>query len=163
MGCCEAVCSEISVPFSWEVKPGISKHSQEHVVFTTSTSDMMELPLPPCLQDKPRMSLQESPVSIPDGFVLPCSWDKPRMSVPGAFQQSWIRMRSSSRKGLWRKEADPFEAARKECTKATTLSPWRKLLTKSRSAGGRQTNKRSFFDFSCKHSCNAREDSIFRL
>ncbi|KAL9685238.1 hypothetical protein QQ045_022686 [Rhodiola kirilowii] len=162
MGCGD-ICCEISVPFSWEVKPGISKYSNQHAV---SDSDAMELPVPP---SKPRLSLQESPfyLSEPD-HLFPSSWEKPRVSVHelpvglglGALQKPPV-MRNSSRKGLWKQEVDPFEVAYKVCTKTPTTTPWNRMLKKRHSIRqGR--SKRGFFDFSCNHSCNVREDSIVK-
>ena len=79
-----------NVPFSWENKPGVSK-------VTPSFEEPLKLPPPPCSTDSPKLAVHGLYVPLP-----PCPFQPPR--------------RISPKKGMSRREDDPFLAAYMECS-----------------------------------------------
>ncbi|WCJ35580.1 hypothetical protein M5689_016827 [Euphorbia peplus] len=131
--------SKGDVPFSWEKKPGVSKVRNPSV--NEKDFIMQKIPLPPCPpENQIRVSVSKSRPLFDSNIPLP----------PCTFQPPYVR--SSSRKGLARKQDDdPFLAAYKECTKSTR-----------KEKHGLRTP--TFLpNFSCKNSCNVRDDNLVRV
>ncbi|KAM1175025.1 hypothetical protein FF1_027504 [Malus domestica] len=152
------VHSQRSIPFSWEAKPGVSKviANQEdncpaelgfHALSFFSDQGQHSGDSP-----KPKM-LDHHEIKIPPP---PC----PILRAPS---------RSSSTKGLrWNTEADPFLLAFKECTKSTSTLNYDsgKLGSEnSKKVFGLipRVKKSRFSMFSCKSSCDVRDDNLVKL
>ena len=140
------VHSQGSVPFSWEDSPGVSKANHKECPANIGTN-ALNLPLlpppPPSLKPShspPLVSIQHVKIPLPPFLAQP-----PR--------------RSTSSKGLWGQEEDPFLAAYKECTKSVESAKKPKKSKKGFEFGRRK----SMFTFSCKHSCEVEDDSLMRL
>ncbi|KAK8973879.1 hypothetical protein V6N11_013036 [Hibiscus sabdariffa] len=127
------VHSQGSVPFSWEYKPGVSKSSN------LSHYDQYSIPT----DGPPSTSIvgdSSSNVMVRDNNKVPppppCSIRLPPK-------------RSTSLKGLRWWPDDPFLAAYKECTKSN--------------GGSKLPVRIKKISFSCKKSCDVRDDNLVRL
>ncbi|KAI6695057.1 hypothetical protein NL676_022767 [Syzygium grande] len=139
----------IIIPFSWEHSPGISKTARQN-------------------QERRSSSLAQSPppISPPDSGSQGLAQERKEKIPPPPGMASAAAApprRSASLKGfLWREE-DPFLAAYKECTKSTSL-------VESGGGEGKKSNQvksglrsKRMSIFSCKSSCDVRENSLVRL
>lgn len=139
--------SQGSVPFSWEDSPGVCK-----VIYKDCPIDIgphainQSSPLSPMLfpqgSDTPTKVLAHG-IKIP--LPPPC----PKVEPP---------RRSTSAKGFRLWHEDPFLAAYKECTKNARNG---KLPSSTKNVESK-VRKSSFF-FSCKNSCDIKDDSLVRL
>ncbi|KAI3423160.1 uncharacterized protein J3R85_011286, partial [Psidium guajava] len=139
----------IVIPFSWEHTPGISKTTHQNQERRSSSVALSQPPTSPPPHSGSRGLADERRDKIPP--------------PPGAAAAAAPR-RSSSLKGfLWREE-DPFLAAYKECTKSTGLvepSEGGEGKKSGRVKSGWRSKRTSIF--SCKSSCDVRENSFVRL
>ncbi|KAF4375181.1 hypothetical protein F8388_017327 [Cannabis sativa] len=128
------VYSQGSIPFSWEDKPGISKVAQQNP--RVQALDLTSSPSPSPSISNTNNDLVKLKIPLP-----PC----PTPSQPPS--------RSNSAKGLkW--QEDPFLLAYKECTK-----PQKKGNNKKAS----KVRKTMFMYFSCKSSCDVRNENFVKL
>ncbi|KAL7175726.1 hypothetical protein ACSBR2_029337 [Camellia fascicularis] len=127
--------SQGHVPFSWENKPGVCKFSDIRDFSSKLGHPVQKLPPPPCPPESAKVSFHDLQVPLP-----PCG-----------FQPS---TRSSSKKGLIKKQEDPFLTAYREVTKSTRKG--------KHDVVGLGLRKNLSF-ISCKHSCSVRDDSMVRI
>ncbi|KAJ4714683.1 SWI/SNF-related matrix-associated actin-dependent regulator of chromatin subfamily A-like protein, partial [Melia azedarach] len=136
--------SQGSVPFSWEDKPGVSR-----------------LPAQECPLEKGLQPLNlESPVQPPrPGASCDPAEEILKIPLPPCPSQQPPR-RSTSLKGItgWWQE-DPFLAAYKECTKKS--NPTTSVSSKPNNNKKKKKKKSSKSVFSCKSSCEIRDDDNF--
>ncbi|WCJ32097.1 hypothetical protein M5689_013540 [Euphorbia peplus] len=129
------VHSQGNIPFSWEDSPGISKAMpQDNFLISDSFSG-------------PIVSDHHEGMKIPP--PPPCqSVQPPRRSFSGKGM------------GWWHLDLeDPFLAAYKECTKNVG-----KLASKDENKKNVKVRRRSkFMMFSCKNSCDVKDDSLVKL
>lgn len=143
------VYSQGSIPFSWEDKPGISKvtnqaeYSIEYGVEALDLTSSSSSSASSSFSNGSKVSPTYNDLKIP---LPPCPIPQPPS-------------RSSSTKGLkW--QADPFLLAYKECTKP---------IKKGKSNNGQQNKKgtkvkKSLFTyFSCKSTCEVKDENIVKL
>ncbi|GAB4846856.1 hypothetical protein Ancab_025864 [Ancistrocladus abbreviatus] len=140
-----------SVPFSWEVQPGITKHNggvQEE-----------------CSPKKEGLYALKSPISMPStpGYFIDYGLTRSVKIPPPPCPIFQARSRSLSMiKRLLQPAAaeDPFLAALRECTRNVGLP----LPTQNkRSSNILSVLKRSKFVFSCKQERDVREDGLVKL
>ncbi|KAK3211013.1 hypothetical protein Dsin_015719 [Dipteronia sinensis] len=151
------VYSQGSIPFSWEEEPGVSriKHQDcpsDHI--GPHALNLVSSPQTPKLahrEDSNGLHFQVQETKIP---LPPCPSSQP------------CTRRSASSKGLtgWWQE-DPFVAAYKECTKNTrnvksTCSNDQSKRSSTVIVGSKTRKKKSKFIFSCKNSCDVRDDNL---
>lgn len=149
------VHSQGSVPFSWEAMPGVSKVTNQDCPTDFGVGALNCLSAEEDSGDSPKKLVNNPEIKIP---LPPC----PLLKAPS---------RSSSTKGFrWHVEADPFLMAYKECTKSTsTLNnnsgklPGSENNKKGSDAIGCKVRKSRFNMFSCKNSCDVREDNFVKL
>ncbi|KAL3514363.1 hypothetical protein ACH5RR_027080 [Cinchona calisaya] len=138
------VHSQGTVPFSWENKPGLRKYSKDdhyHGDFP-----IIKLPPSPCPPENSRASFHHN-MQIPPP---PCL----------NFQH---QQRRSSRRSSKKKYDDPFLIAYKECTKTTRKDDHKWSSGVISRVDGVFGLKNNLSIFSCKHSNNVIDDSIFRV
>ncbi|CAJ1973492.1 unnamed protein product [Sphenostylis stenocarpa] len=127
----------VSIPFSWEYKPGLPKITHQK---NDSRCSNIVLQPPPCSSSRTAHNKQEIPVEVmeaPD-FIL-C-----------AVQPSFMKNRSFR---LESQTEDPFVEAYKKCTETPKNSFMRKQSTKSNKSSGSWPNIMKYKDiFSCKFS-----------
>ncbi|KAG6705342.1 hypothetical protein I3842_07G174200 [Carya illinoinensis] len=136
------VCTKLNVPFSWEVKPGVCKVTDQ-----ASGSVMgdfsLELPRPP------PCSLSSTGM---DGFSC-----RPSSPCLRSLLQPW---KSSFRMGVRKDpDVDPFLAAYKRCTKNSSTH---KSSGNEKDVGFIGKRKIKHY-LSCKHSCTTRKDNLVRI
>ncbi|BFG35754.1 hypothetical protein CerSpe_220280 [Prunus speciosa] len=149
------VHSQGSVPFSWEAMPGVSKVTNQDCPTDFGDGALNCLSAEEDSEDSPKKLVNNPEIKIP---LPPC----PILKAPS---------RSGSTKGFrWHVEADPFLLAYKECTKSTsTLNnnsgklPGSENNKKGFGAIGCRVRKSRFNMFSCKNSCDVREDNFVKL
>ncbi|KAI8029275.1 hypothetical protein LOK49_LG01G03129 [Camellia lanceoleosa] len=129
-----------NVPFSWEDSPGVSKVTLQDY---PTDARLNALNLPP------------SPEFRKDRIITPALDIK--IPLPPCLVQQQPN-RSSSRRGL-RPQEDPFLAALKECTK-TVGSVRAGVESTSNNSLGFKVRKSKFMTFSCKRSCDVKEDNF---
>ncbi|XP_026662978.1 uncharacterized protein LOC113463144 [Phoenix dactylifera] len=127
------------VPFLWENQPGVCKVTPgtEESPKAGPPQKPLKLPPPPCSTDRRKLSVHGLYVPLP-----PCPFLPPR--------------RISSKKGMSQTEKDPFLAAYLECTKST-------VKKQGKATKGKVGFEKVEHAFSCKHTCEVREDSMVRL
>lgn len=125
------VHSQGSVPFSWEDTPGVSKATHQECPANIGNT---------ALNRPPQLSIQHLEIPLPPYLAQP-----PRIST--------------SSKGLWGQEEDPFLAAYRECTKSVESAKKPKNSKKGFDVGRRKWK----FTLSCKHSCDVEDDSLMML
>lgn len=159
------IYSQGSIPFSWEDKPGISKVIANQECLEHNNKSLQALDLkPPSLRPPPNLLSNSPKVVDADNYEMmikiplpPCPSQPPR--------------RSTSSKDLkW--QDDPFLVAYKECTKtinidgklssSTTTTHDHECWVKKGSVVGSKLRKTKFM-FSCKSSCDTREDNFIKL
>ncbi|XP_061363223.1 uncharacterized protein LOC133306859 [Gastrolobium bilobum] len=135
-----------NISFSWEKKPGVSKVTThgENLIPSTENKILPNLPPPPCTTES---AIAKTPVH---DFQIPLP--------PCAFQPPFYR--TSSKRGLFVQDNDPFLAAYKECTKNQGSA---KMNTELPKAGVASRLRKSLSFFSCKRSCNVRDNNLVRI
>lgn len=139
------VFSQGSVPFSWEDSPGVRKSAAAG-------------------QDRPHGTASESKAActaVNTSSVL----DNPvaqKSAIPPPPRMAGPPRRTGSVKGFWGRETDPFLEAYKECTKDSGTKPESSGQSKKLCSRFRVRKSTSSL-FSCKSSCDVREDSFVRL
>lgn len=134
--------SQGNVPFSWEKKAGVSKVHQPESL-TREEELLHNLPPPPCTTEVGGGGKMNCGVQDIQNIPLP----------PCAFQPPFYR--TSSKKGLWVQDDDPFLAAYRECTKTRKLG---------RNKNNRESVlRKSMSFFSCKRSCAVRNNNLVRI
>lgn len=132
------------ISFSWEKKPGVSKVTHSETL-PREHDFLPKLPPPPCTAEAAttaRNHVHDFQIPLP-----PC-----------AFQPPYYR--TSSKKGLWVQDEDPFLAAHKECIKNQKSAERNKKLPKT----GVESRLRKYMSFfSCKGSCTVHEDNLARI
>ncbi|KAL5755128.1 hypothetical protein ACOSP7_023348 [Xanthoceras sorbifolium] len=141
------VYSQGSIPFSWEDKPGVSRINHQECPSDTRIH---------------ALNLVSSAKPSPDHFQV----QERKIPLPPCPSQPCTTQRSASSKGLtgWWQE-DPFLVAYKECTKNTRNV---KLTSsteckRSTTVGSKTRKKKSKFIFSCKNSCDVKDDNLVML
>ncbi|XP_027333499.1 uncharacterized protein LOC113848256 [Abrus precatorius] len=134
------------ISFSWEKKPGVSKETTTHGenLIPKAQEFLAKLPPPPCTKE---LAIARNPVH---DFQIPLP--------PCAFQPPYYR--TSSKRGLWVQDNDPFLAAYKECTKNQKSAKVIKMLNKN---GIESRLRRSLSFFLCKQSCTVRDNNLVRI
>ncbi|XP_020236137.1 uncharacterized protein LOC109815751 [Cajanus cajan] len=143
--------SSRKITFSWEKKPGVSKviTSSAHVeslIIPKEHEFLAKLPPPPCT---PEESLtHKNPLH---DFQIPLP--------PCAFQPPYYR--TSSKRGLWVQDKDPFLAAIKECTKNQKSA---KVKNKKSIKDGIESRvRKSMFFFTCSRSCSVHDNNLVTI
>lgn len=140
----------IVIPFSWEHSPGISKAAHQNLERRSSSLAPSPPPTsPPSSGSQGLAQARKDKIPPPPGMAAAAAARVPR--------------RSASLKGfLWR-EDDPFLTAYKECTKSVDSDEsGSDEGKKSNPVKSRWRNKRMSV-FSCKSSCDVRENSFVRM
>ncbi|GMI77276.1 hypothetical protein HRI_001396900 [Hibiscus trionum] len=127
----------VNVPFSWEIKPGVSKVTYEE----GSIGVAVNLPPPPCLSKSARFCTNDL-----DGVLPPCQLHPPPSS-------SEKKVNANNNK----KREDPFVEAFRKCTEYTMNG---KLSTDDKNDTCRNRTKKNMFILSCKYSCNVRSCNV---
>ncbi|KEH39999.1 hypothetical protein MtrunA17_Chr1g0152201 [Medicago truncatula] len=141
------------ISFSWEKKPGIPKESVNtngENLIQRENEFLPKLPLPPISS----LEGATTPRKLVHDFQIPLP--------PCAFQPPYYR--TSSKKGIWVQDDDPFLAAYKECTKSQKSGKRDKKMSRPGSSSfceSRLVKNMSFF--SCKRSCNVRDNNLVRI
>lgn len=137
------------ITFSWEKKPGVSKeidsHGENLIQIEHDQFLPKLLPPPPICSTEVRNPVHDFQIPLP-----PC-----------AFQPPYYR--TSSKKGLWVQDEDPFLAAYKECTKNQKSAKRNRKLTKAGSSNSESRLKKCMSFFSCKRSCSVRDNNLVRI
>ncbi|TXG59962.1 hypothetical protein EZV62_014535 [Acer yangbiense] len=183
------VYSQGSIPFSWEDTPGVSRINHQdfpsdiglHALNLVSSPQPpkpaprddsnglhfpvqeRKIPLPPC----PLVSSPQPPKPAPrdDSNGLHFPVQERKIPLPPCPSSQPYTRRSASSKGLtgWWQE-DPFVAAYKECTKNTRNVKSTCSDDQSKRStvivGSKTRKKKSKFIFSCKNSCDVRDDNL---
>ncbi|TKY57920.1 hypothetical protein E2542_SST14974 [Spatholobus suberectus] len=135
------------ITFSWEKKPGVSRvTSTTHgeTLIPKEQEFLAKLPPPPCT---PEEVTYKNPLH---DFQIPLP--------PCAFQPPFYR--TSSKRGLWVQDKDPFLAAFKECTKNQESA---KVNKKSIKDGIESRVRKSMSFFTCSRSCTVHDNSLLRI
>ncbi|CAI9111238.1 OLC1v1011415C1 [Oldenlandia corymbosa var. corymbosa] len=151
------------VPFSWEEKPGTPKlnlnpnqtyEEKPAEELIRATTNVIQVPLPKSTSFE---------IHIPGNAVISWGYTNMELSPPPIRAQQWVPCKSSSRKSFWKQDDDdPFAAAIKKCTKSITIRGMGP-------PGGIQNSiqpykeKNQKVNFSCKTSCDVRDDNLVRL
>ncbi|CAK7347389.1 unnamed protein product [Dovyalis caffra] len=140
----EVVHSNVSVPFSWEQKPGVSKAAHQEVRPVDTWHFKLKLPPPPCASKIPRFPFDDN-VQVP--------------LIPSAL----LTPSSSSKKAI-RTQEDPFLRAYKKCAGYPING---KLSSDSKTDQGRPKIGRKngggrSSSLSCKYSCSVADDNLVR-
>lgn len=143
------------ISFSWEKKPGVSK-----VTTTTHGENLIpkeeeflaKLPPPPCTPEESSATHHHKNHHPLLDFQIPLP--------PCAFQPPFYR--TSSKRGLWVQDKDPFLAAFKECTKnhQKSSATVNKKLIKD---GIESRVRKSMSFFSCTRSCTVHDTNLVRI
>ncbi|GKV10410.1 hypothetical protein SLEP1_g21775 [Rubroshorea leprosula] len=132
----EVEYSEVNVPFSWELKPGVSKaKNQEGSIDVLRFT--LNLPPPPCASQSARFNSCEFQKSLP-----PCIPHPP------------LSTRGSLKKSTTRKQDDPFVAAYRKCTECSI---------NGKNEANSRTKKKNIRHMSCKYSCSVSSDNVVRI
>ncbi|KAE8695866.1 Detected protein of unknown function [Hibiscus syriacus] len=126
----------VNVPFSWELKPGVSKVTYEEGD-TRMKHVTVNLPPPPCLSKSARFCVNDLTSILP------------LCSVPTPPSSSEKKSNGNKKK----KQEDPFVAAFRKCTEYTMNG---KLSTDDKNDYCKNRTKKNMFILSCKYSCNVR-------
>lgn len=130
------VVSQGSVPFSWEVKPGISKLNPTNMNLNA-----------------PHVLVQPQTSSFPNAHYSDRRNSKLTMVDHGAAEI--LPPPPSSKRNIWQQQdSDPFLAAIKQCTKSSGSSQSSKRIL------GLWKSK---FVLSCKYACDVREDNLVMM
>jgi len=135
------------VTFSWEKKPGVSKVTSTPPAETLIPKEqefLAKLPPPPCTPEEGTHKNHVLNFQIP---LPPC-----------AFQPPYYR--TSSKRGLFVQDKDPFLAAFKECTKNQKSA---KVNKKSIKDGIESRVRKSMSFFSCTRSCTVHDTNLLRI
>ncbi|KAK8601008.1 hypothetical protein V6N13_059246 [Hibiscus sabdariffa] len=138
-----------NVPFSWELKPGVSKLTYEEGSIGMKHVTL-NLPPPPCLSKSARFC-----VDGPNGVNIlpPCQQHQPPPC--GSEKKGNANNNSSSS----RKQEDPFVVAYRKCTEYTMNG---KLSSDDKNDTCKNRSKKNMFILSCKYSCNVKSSSVFQ-
>jgi len=124
----------VSIPFSWESKPGLSKitHQNNDLRLTN-----LVLQPPPCSSSRTTYNKHQNSFEVPN-FIL-CA------SQPSSMRNRLFRLESQT--------GDPFIEAYKKCTETPKDSFIRKQPSKHNKRSGSRPNIMKYMDiFSCKFS-----------
>ncbi|XP_014504117.1 uncharacterized protein LOC106764347 [Vigna radiata var. radiata] len=135
------------VAFSWENKPGVSKVTSTPLAETLIPKEqelLAKLPPPPFTPEEATHKNHVHNFQIP---LPPC-----------AFQPPFYR--TSSKRGLWVQDKDPFLAAFKECTKNQKSAKVNKKFIKD---GIQSRVRKSMSFFSCTRSCTVHDTNLLRI
>ncbi|QCD99057.1 uncharacterized protein LOC114193677 [Vigna unguiculata] len=132
------------ITFSWEKKPGVSKVTSETLI-PEEEEFLAKLPPPPCTPE------EATPKNHVHNFQIPLP--------PCAFQPPFYR--TSSKRGLWFQDRDPFLAAFKECTK--NQKSGNKVNKKFIKHGIESRVRKSMSFFSCTRSCTVHDTNLLRI
>lgn len=146
------VHSQGSIPFLWEAKPGISKVTNQDCAkdYRSQALDLTSS------KSSPPSKAQQFSLLSDGSKLVPAANDLLKIPPPPCLSQP--PSRSSSAKGL-RWQEDPFLLAYKECTKPVKKGKDNED-NKKRS---KVIMKSMFMYFSCKNSCEVREDNFMKL
>ncbi|MBA0747264.1 hypothetical protein Gogos_004192 [Gossypium gossypioides] len=127
-----------NVPFSWELKPGVSKVTcEERSIGLRHVR--VNLPPPPCLSKSARFCVDDL-----NGVLPSCQLQTPPSSS---------EKKGNANNG--NKQEDPFVAAFRKCTEYSTNGKSEGRGTDDKVDGTCKTrNKKNMFILSCKYSCN---------
>lgn len=141
------------ITFSWEKKPGVSKLTSsistttygENLITKEHHEFLAKLPPPPCTPEEAthKNSLYDLQIPLP-----PC-----------AFQPPFYR--TSSKRGLWVQDKDPFVEAFKECTKNQKSAKVNKKKVIKDGIESRVRKSMSFF--SCTRSCTVHDTNLVTI
>ena len=132
------VYSQVNVPFSWELKPGVSKVTHEGSIDIRHVT--VNLPPPPRLSKSARFCVYDL-----QGVLSPC--------------QLQPSPRSSAKKGNVNKQEDPFVAAYRKCTEYSING---KLDIDDKNDDCRTRTKKNMFTLSCKYSCSVSSNNVVK-
>ncbi|OMO70851.1 hypothetical protein COLO4_28460 [Corchorus olitorius] len=141
------IYSQLNVPFSWELKPGVSKVTHEEKGSSIDIRHVrVNLPPPPRLSRSARFCVDELQAVLP-----------PIMS-----QLEPPPPRSSAKKSSYDSKNDPFVAAYRKCTEWSVNG---KLGSSddNKNEACRAKSKRNMFTLSCKYSCTVSSDNVVRV
>lgn len=140
-----------SIPFSWEDKPGISKVTNQDCLIDGPNLQALDLK-PLLLRPSPSLPSNSSP-------NVEANYDKKIIPLPPCPPSTQPPRRSTSSKD-YRWQDDPFLVAYKECTKTDHGDGAGK---KGFVIGSKARRNKSKSVFSCKNSCDARDDNFIKL
>ncbi|CAN6583039.1 hypothetical protein ACFX2I_043042 [Malus domestica] len=151
--------SRANIPFAWEMEPGLSKaatdvhhgdHRDHRVLSEHLNVEQLTLKLTP----PPRLL---SPRGGSARFVVVDRQSRlPLCSIQPSFRLNSFRLVG----GGVRKEEDPFLAALVKCTAAKNPIG-HPAGNNGKKYVGKKTKTR--FSFSCKYSCDVKEDSVVKM
>lgn len=135
-----------NVPFSWELKPGVSKaiRDEGHGSIDHIRHVVVNLPPPPRLSKSARFSVHDL-----QGVLPPCQVQTPQL-------------RSSAKKGNANKQEDPFVAAYRKCTEYS-INGKLGSGTDDKNDACRARSTKNMFTLSCKSSCTVSSNNFVRL
>ncbi|XVF36458.1 hypothetical protein REPUB_Repub19eG0060400 [Reevesia pubescens] len=137
------VYSQVNIPFSWELKPGVSKvtHEEGSIDIRHVT---VNLPPPPRLSKSARFCVDD----LQGALLPPCQLQPPP--------------RSSAKKSNANnnKQEDPFVAAYRKCTECCISG---KFGTDDKNDACKTKTKKNMFTLSCKYSCTVSSDNVVRI
>ncbi|EOY15659.1 Uncharacterized protein TCM_034657 [Theobroma cacao] len=134
------VYSHVNVPFSWELKPGVSKVTHEEGSIDLRHISV-NLPPPPRLSKSAWFCVDDL-----QGVLPPCQLQP----LP----------RSAAKKGNFNKQEDPFVAAYRKCAEYSING---QLGTDSKNDACRTRTMRNMCTLLCKYSCTVSSDNEVRV
>ncbi|KAB2045043.1 hypothetical protein ES319_D01G134200v1 [Gossypium barbadense] len=136
--------SQVNVPFSWELKPGVSKVTSEDSSIDISHFTVKLAP-PPCLSKSDRFCVNnlQGVLNVP-----PCQL-RPKPT------------RSSAKKGNVNSQDDPFVAAYRKCTEQSADDSTDD--ENDASSGTTMRTRKNICTLSCKYSCTVSSDNVVRV
>lgn len=136
--------SQVNVPFSWELKPGVSKVTSEDSSIDRSHVKL-KLPPPPRLSKSDRLCVNNSQGVL---NVPPCQL-RPKPT------------RSSAKKGNVNNQDDPFVAAYRKCTEHSADDSTGD--ENDASSGTTMWSRKNICTLSCKYSCTVSGNNVVRV
>ncbi|KAK7263275.1 hypothetical protein RJT34_30862 [Clitoria ternatea] len=145
--------SQGSIPFSWEDKPGVCK--------TPNNDFPLNIGSLHGLNQKSSSTLPPPPPSHPKSTRKMLEIQDKKIPLPPCLPQQHTK-RSSSGKGLFRWQEDPFLVAYKECTKSEKNFNLQGKDKKSGVGSGFSLwSSKSIF--SCRGTCDVKDDIYLKL